>query len=218
MMHHSSSDMLELINNLLDVAKIESGKFQIFKEVSNIKQVVSDRLLMYKVAAEDAKIKLVSAISKDVPDEASFDSRTISQVLNNLLSNAIKFSNSGGKIVVKVLLHKMGQDVKKEAGDDEMEWFLEKSQVDFTKLPDSLFVAVTNSGVGISPEGISQLFIKFSQIRNVFTQTKGTGLGLAIVKSIVESHGGVVGVESEENKGATFYFTIPLNIAVPLKK
>ena len=218
MMHHSSSDMLELINNLLDVAKIESGKFQIFKELSNIKQVVSDRLLMYKVAAEDAKIKLVSVISKDVPDEANFDSRTISQVLNNLLSNAIKFSNSGGKIVVRVLLHKMGQDVRKEAGDDEIEWFLGKSQVDFTKLPDSLFVAVTNSGAGISPEGISQLFIKFSQIRNVFTQTKGTGLGLAIVKSIVESHGGVVGVESEENKGATFYFTIPLNIAVPLKK
>ncbi len=218
MMHHSSSDMLELINNLLDVAKIESGKFQIFKEASNIKQVVSDRLLMYKVAAEDAKIKLVSDISKDVPDEVSFDSRTISQVLNNLLSNAIKFSAQGGKIVVRVLLHKQGQDVRKEAGDNEIEWFLGKSNFDFTKLPDSLFIAVTNTGVGISPEGISQLFIKFSQIRNVFTQTRGTGLGLAIVKSIVESHDGVVGVESEENKGATFYFTIPLNITVPLRK
>ncbi len=210
MMYHSSSDMLELINNLLDVAKIEAGKFQILKEPSNIKQVVDDRLSMYKVAAEDAKIKMVSSVNKDVPDKVNFDSRTISQVLNNLLSNAVKFSKQGGKIVVKVLLHKQGQDIKKEVGDAETGWFLDKSNFDSTKLPDSLFIAVTNEGIGISREGINQLFIKFSQVRNVFTQTKGTGLGLAIVKSIIESHGGVVGVESEENKGATFYFTIPL--------
>jgi signal transduction histidine kinase len=211
MMYHSSSDMLELINNLLDVAKIEAGKFQISKHPSSIKELIEGRILFFDTAATDAKIKIISQVASNVPDKADFDQQTISQVVNNLLSNAVKFSKENGKIIVSVMLHKQGQDIKTEQGKLGKEWFLENSKVDFTKIPDSLLVAVTDNGAGISPADINQLFIKFSQVKNMFTQKGGTGLGLAIIKSIVESHGGISGVESVEGVGSTFYFTIPLS-------
>ncbi|MCX6721263.1 MAG: ATP-binding protein [Candidatus Staskawiczbacteria bacterium] len=209
MMYHSSSDMLELINNLLDVAKIESDKFKIVKQPASIKEAIENRVKMLEVAAKDAKVELVTRIGQDVPEKVNFDRNTISQVLNNLISNAIKFTKENGKIVVRVLLHKNGQDVIKEAGDKNVTWFL-KDGIDYAKIPDSLFISVTDNGIGISPEAINELFIKFSQVRNMFTEKGGTGLGLAIVKSIVESHGGIVGVESVEGRGSTFYFTIPI--------
>jgi len=210
MMYHSSSDMLELINNLLDVAKIEAGKFQISKQPSSIKEVIESRLLFFQTAAKDAKIKIVSQIAANVPEKVDFDQPTISQVINNLVSNAIKFSKEKSDIVISAMLHKKGGDIQVEAGSAGAGWFLNNSKVDFTKIPDCLFITVTDNGVGISPADIDQLFVKFSQIKNMFTQKGGTGLGLAIIKSIVESHGGIAGVESVEAKGSTFYFTIPI--------
>lgn len=211
MVYHSSSDMLELINNLLDVAKIEAGKFQIFKQPSSIREVIDNRLLFFQTSAKDAKLKIVSEIADNVPEKVDFDQHTISQVLSNLLSNATKFSKEGGKIVVRVILHKKGQDIKIEGESLNTQWFLKNSKVDFKDIEDSLFVAVTDNGVGISPANLNQLFVKFSQIKNIFTQKGGTGLGLAIIKSIIESHGGMVGVESVEGQGSTFYFTIPVD-------
>ncbi len=210
MMYRSSSDMLELINNLLDVAKIEAGKFKIFKQPSSLKEIIDNRIMFFQTSAKDAKVKISSELSDNLPEKANFDQNTIAQVLNNLISNALKFTKENSKIVVNALLHKTGQDIKIEAQKLKTGWFLENSKVDFTKIPDSLFVAVTDHGIGISLEDISQLFIKFSQLKNVFTQKAGTGLGLAIIKSIVESHGGIVGVESVEGQGSTFYFTIPI--------
>lgn len=210
MIYHSSSDMLELINNLLDVAKIEAGKFQILKQSSSIKEIINDRLLFFQTPAKDAKVKIISKFSENLPEKIDFDRHTISQVLNNLISNAIKFSKEGGKVIVCSIFHKNGQDLIKDEVLDNS-WFLNNSKVDFKKLPDSLFIAVTDNGVGISQEGINQLFVKFSQLKNMATQKGGTGLGLAIVKSIIESHGGIVGVESIEGEGSTFYFSIPIN-------
>ena len=210
MIYHSSSDMLELINNLLDVAKIEAGKFQIFKQPSNIKEIISSRIILFKTAAEDAKVKIISGIKEDVPDKIDFDKNTVSQVLNNLISNAIKFNKENGKIIINAFVHKKGSDIKTEI-ESFNKTFLNNSNVDFTKITDSLFVAVTDTGAGISPVDMDQLFIKFSQLKNMFTQKGGTGLGLAIIKSIVESHGGIVGAESAENEGSTFYFTIPIS-------
>jgi len=210
MMYHSSSDMLELINNLLDVAKIEAGKFKIFKQPSSIKELIESRIVFYQTSAKDAKVKIISHFEDNVPDEVDFDQQTISQVLNNMISNAIKFSKQNSKIIISVILHKKGQDIKTEAGDFNATWFLNNSNIDFTKIPESLLVAVTDKGIGISPVDISQIFVKFSQLRNMFTQKGGTGLGLAIIKSIIESHGGIVGVESIEGQGSTFYFTIPI--------
>lgn len=211
MMYHSSSDMLELINNLLDVAKIEAGKFQIFKQPSNINEIIEGRVLFFQTAAKDAKLKIISQFADNLPEKVNFDQGTISQVLNNLLSNAIKFSKENSNVVISAMLHKNGHDIKTEVENLDAARFLRNSKVDFTKIPDSLFVAVTDSGVGISSPDIGQLFLKFSQVKNMFTQKGGTGLGLAIIKSIVESHGGIVGAESVEGEGSTFYFTIPID-------
>lgn len=214
MIYGSSSDMLELINNLLDIAKIEADKFELRKEKSDIKKLVESRIMFFGTSAKDAKIELLSIIGKDIPSLVEFDPHTISQVLNNLLSNAIKFTGENGKVIIQVLFHKKGNNLEQEAKEAGIEWFIEKN---FQDIADSLVVAVTDNGIGISPDQIGRLFNKFSQAKNVFVQKGGTGLGLAITKSIIESHGGTVGVESIEGKGSTFYFNLPVDNLVEIK-
>ncbi|KKP32176.1 MAG: hypothetical protein A2312_01000 [Candidatus Staskawiczbacteria bacterium RIFOXYB2_FULL_32_9] len=207
MIYHSSSDMLQLVNNLLDMAKIEAGKFDLVKQNSDIKETVKSRIMFYQVASKDAEVSISSFFSKDIPDKVEFDPRTISQVLNNLVSNALKFNKKQGTIEIQVLLHKKGQSILKEAEENQIKWFMKEDILD---IKDSLFVAVSNTGQGIAKDQMNKLFNKFSQVKTVFTKEAGTGLGLAITKSIIESHGGVVGAQSIEGEGATFYFTLPI--------
>ena len=208
MIYSSSSEMLELINNLLDIAKIEAGKFQLMKQKSDIKKIIESRILFFDIAAKDAKVKITSQFGKDIPDNVEFDPHTISQVLNNLISNAIKFTKENGIVTVQALLHKKGESLEKEAKNSGINWFIKNNMAD---MPDSLLVAVTDNGIGIPADQIDKLFNKFVQAKTTFVQKGGTGLGLAITKSIVDSHGGVVGVESIEGKGTTFYFTLPIS-------
>jgi signal transduction histidine kinase len=208
MIYGSSSDMLELVNNLLNIAKIEAGKFELRKEPSNIKETINSRVVFFEALAQDAKVSIKSQLSPDLPNKIEYDPHTISQVLNNFISNAIKFNKENGQITVQALLHKKQNSLIKEAGEASINWFINKDiQVD----QDSLFVAVTNTGLGISDDQIGKLFNKFFQVKTEFAQKGGTGLGLAIAKSIIESHGGMVGVQSTKGQGATFYFTIPIN-------
>ena len=208
MMYGSSSDMLELINNLLDVAKIEAGKFELIKQPSDIKEIIKWRISFFGIAAKDAKIKLTSQFAKDLPGKVEFDPHTISQVLNNFISNALKFNKENGSIVIQAISHKKGESLKKEAEESGINWFIRK---EMPEIPDSLLIAVTNTGHGIATEQIGKLFNKFFQVKSVFAKKGGTGLGLAIAKSIIDSHGGVVGAESVEEQGVTFYFTVPIN-------
>lgn len=207
MVYGSSSDMLELVNNLLDMAKIEAGKFQILKQKTDIKTIIEKRILFFDIAAKDAKLKLESSLGKNIPDDVEFDPHTIPQVLSNFISNALKFTKEGGIITVQALLHKNGESLQKEAKDANISWFLKN---DMRELQDSLVVAVTDNGIGIAPDQIGKLFNKFVQAKTDFVQKGGTGLGLAITKSIIDSHGGTIGVESVEGKGTTFYFTLPI--------
>lgn len=206
MIYGSSADMLELIGNLLDIAKIEAGKFAIVKQKSNIKKTIESRILFFDIAAKDAKVKLQSQFGKEIPESVDFDPHTISQVLNNLISNALKFTKENGNIFVQAMIFKKGESLQKTAQEAGVKWFVKKDILD---VADSLVVAVTDSGVGIAPDQINKLFNKFVQAKTDFVKG-GTGLGLAITKSIVESHGGIVGAESEVEKGSTFYFTLPI--------
>lgn len=209
----SSSNMLVLVNDLLDAAKIESGKFEVLKKPSDIKKIIQRNADMFDATANNAKIKLLNTIDPKIPVSIEFDEERIAQSLGNLVSNSIKFTPEGGHIKVQALLHKSGNALKKEADDIGVEWFV--SEEDYPNLGDKNFViiAVTDNGVGISEEDRLQLFNKFKQLQNTTSNNKkGTGLGLSIVKGIINAHGGEVGVKSKPGIGSTFYFTIPINI------
>ena len=212
LIQHSSSEMLELVNDLLDVAKLEAGKFEINKETGSIKQVIDNRVNFYKTLAQDAKVTLGTKLAADLPD-LSFDSKRIVQVLNNLISNALKFTKIGGSVIVQALIHRKDQDLKTEASQADIKWHIMDTEGKLAALPDSLILGITDTGIGISDSTKRQLFNKFKQFRSSAVsdpEIKGTGLGLVIAKGIVEAHQGVIGVDSQEGVGSTFYFSLPL--------
>lgn len=212
MIYQNSSGMLELVNNILDLAKLEAGKFEIHKEPSDIKDIIKNRIDFFDLSAKTAKVKLHSFLDKHLPTALNFDPEGIKQVLNNLISNAIKFTKDGGAVNVFAFQHKIGRESKGKFSvlnlNDKIE--LQLSEDDFKDYPSSVVVAVSDTGIGISKEGISQLFNKFRQLEGgSVTGKKGTGLGLAIAKGIIEEHGGAIKVVSEAGIGSVFYFMLP---------
>src|SRR3989338_5378545 len=207
-----STRMLELVNDLLDVAKLEAGKFEIGKQSADIIEIIKERVNFFKTNAKFSKVALETYFDPNTPLKIEFDSSRIVQVLNNLLSNAIKFTPEKGTVSIQTLLHKKGQNIEDEAKVIGAKWFLNKNLKNINNIPNSLIVAVTDTGVGLSQDKIVQLFSKFKQFRVAIEagEKKGTGLGLVVVKGIVEAHGGVVGVASQEGVGSSFYFNLPL--------
>ncbi len=179
-----SKTLLEGINSILDAAKIESGRFIINPSTSDIKEVIEKAITTFKPQADKKQIQLIMEPFSPVP-LFEFDNLRISQVLNNLISNSLKFTPESGKIIVSVNVNK------------------EKRQ---------LIVSVSDNGMGISKNEQQDLFSKFYQIRKTPRELskKGTGLGLYIVKGIIEAHNGNIWVDSEEEKGTTISFSLPL--------
>lgn len=212
MLYDSSSSMLDLVNDLLDVAKLESGKFSIEKSSVDIKEILSERVKFFETSARDAGINIGLLVADGVPNSVSIDAKRITQVLNNLFSNALIYTLKGGTVTAVCFLHKKGQTISGEAQAVSAPWISDNMSGDTTILPDSVVVAVTDTGEGITSENIEKLFNKFTQFASSArdSEHKGTGLGLVIVKGIVEAHGGVVRVGSKLKSGSTFYFTIPL--------
>ncbi|MFZ2303312.1 MAG: ATP-binding protein [Minisyncoccia bacterium] len=212
MLYDSSSSMLDLVNDLLDVAKLESGKFLIEKNPVNIKEILSERVKFFDTSARDAGINMSLLVANGVPNSVSVDAKRITQVLNNLFSNALIYTPKGGTVTAVCFLHKKGQTISSEAKSASLPWVSDSMSGDTTVIPDSVVVAVTDTGEGIISENIEKLFNKFTQFASSArdSEHKGTGLGLVIVKGIVEAHEGVVGVGSKPATGSTFYFTIPI--------
>jgi signal transduction histidine kinase len=205
----NSASMLDLVNDLLDVAKLEAGKFQVLRKSTQIAPMIDQRLQSYKSLAEEAGNDLTSKISKDCPQEILADENKIGQVLNNLLSNAIKFTHNG-KIFISAFPLKKSEDMLAKVSSLGMIWPGLHGDVKFDK--DQLILAVTDSGVGIPEDQMNKLFNKFTQLeQGAASEKKGTGLGLVISKGIIEAHGGKIGMFSETGKGTTFYFNLPLD-------
>jgi len=203
----NSASMLDLVNDLLDVAKLEAGKFQIMRRPTNVADLVKMRIQSYTTLAADAKLALESKVEDNIP-LVSIDDNKVGQVLNNFLSNAIKFTKEG-KITVSVLILKKGESLVKKLESLGLSW---PGLKDIVPEADQLVLGVTDTGMGISEEQLSKLFNKFSQLeQTAASEKKGTGLGLVITKGISEAHGGKVGVFSELEKGSTFYCMLPLN-------
>jgi len=189
---HQSERMLNDINSLLDAAKIETGKFSVLQKDVDVKKLVDESVTLFGTTATTKKIHLSAQIDDRLP-QGFIDSNRIGQVINNLISNALKFTPENGSITVRAVYHR-------------------NQSLPTTKTNPGIMVSVSDTGIGIPPEQQGVLFSKFGQVKNKKLSPKeaGTGLGLYVSKGIVEAHGGSIFLESEEGKGTTISFTIPL--------
>lgn len=212
LIYKNSSGMLELVNDILDVAKIEAGKFEIKKQEADIKKVIEDRVNFYKAIADNSQIHLNTSFGPDIPEKMMFDIEGIEHVLNNLISNALKYSNKDKNVEVITFLHDKDKDINEEARGAKYDSINMLSK-ELNNKESSIVVLVSDNGIGIKEEDISSIFNKFKQLDtkdSIIKKQKGTGLGLVITKSIIEEHGGRVGVVSKIGVGSTFFFTLPL--------
>ncbi|KKT22067.1 MAG: Sensory transduction histidine kinase [Candidatus Nomurabacteria bacterium GW2011_GWF2_43_8] len=184
----SAWDLLKIVNDLLDSAKIESGKFEVVKEDCNIAAVLSQEIGNYKMFTDSKNIDLILDIDDSVPIIRA-DREKVIQVLNNLLSNAVKFTYKGE------ITHMADRGL---------------IRVGLRVQPKTVQIFVADNGPGIPNEIKKQLFNKFIQAReSPISNESGTGLGLVIAKGIVEAHGGKIWVEDNVPKGSVFIFTLP---------
>lgn len=179
--------MLEVVNDLLDVAKMEAGKFDVIAESGDLGEAIAERTESFRPLVSEKNLKLNLVVEGDLP-RAYFDKVRIKQVINNIVSNAIKFTQAG-EVTVRVAKEVVNGD------------------------PIDILVSVADTGIGIDPEEGARLFSRFGQlVRGRRTVSfKGSGLGLYIAKGIVEAQGGRIWYKSEgAGMGTTFYFTVPI--------
>jgi len=182
MMHDSGRDMLELLNNLLDVSKIESGKMNLNLKNDSIAGIIQKSINDNIRTANAKSIVLDYNIGDNIP-QVAFDKIHLQQVLNNLISNAIKFSFGNTHVEINV--------IRKES---------------------DVVISVKDQGQGIPSNDIHRVFLPFARTSVVSTNgEKSTGLGLTIAKRIVEAHGGNIWLSSEVGTGTTFFFSLPIN-------
>ncbi|MFZ2447894.1 MAG: ATP-binding protein [Syntrophobacteraceae bacterium] len=173
--------MLDLINDLLDVAKIESGHGFEQQAPLRLGEILERTIALMTPRAESANVAIRLALPADLP-LIQADPRNMEELFTNLISNALNYSPDGGEVVVSAV-----------------------SQGDY------LDVLVSDTGVGIDPEELPKIFDKFYRVKHPRTrQVRGTGLGLAIVRGIVESHRGFIKVESQPGIGTTFHVLLPV--------
>lgn len=182
----SSKFMRSLINDLLDISTIESGRLKLDTRSTDIVRVVEANVGLNVVLAAQKQMKLELEIVGLVP-RVDVDVRKMEQVLNNLISNAIHYAPQGTSIRVRV------------------------SRVDPVAGPAEVRISVDDEGPGITPEDVAKLFRPFGRARTVSTGgERSTGLGLAIARRIMEGHGGRIWVESEPGRGSTFFAAFPI--------
>jgi signal transduction histidine kinase/HAMP domain-containing protein/predicted transcriptional regulator with HTH domain len=176
----SGKHLLGLINDILDLSKVEAGRMELEPSTFDLDSAVSNAMTLVRERAQRHGITLGQQVDPALA-EITADERKFKQILLNLLSNAVKFTPDNGRIDVTA----------RRAGDD-------------------VVVAVHDTGIGIAPEDQAAVFEEFRQVGHHYTsKQEGTGLGLALAKRFVELHGGRIWLESEPGKGSTFTFTIP---------
>ncbi len=190
LMMSSAKSLLNIINDILDLSKIEAGKVELFNEDFRLDRVLKKAVSLYAVIATEKGLKLGLEKTSDVPENVHGDPQKLEQILKNLLYNAIKFTPSGS-VLLKVSIQ--------DSSDDRCRILFE----------------VRDSGIGIPSDVMPRLFKSFSQADSSYKKRfGGTGLGLAISKNLVEIMGGKIWAESLEGKGSSFYFTVPFTKAV----
>jgi hypothetical protein len=173
--------LLALINDILDLSKVEAGRMQLSRELVSVGDLVEDVRQTVKPLAEKQGINFSHQVAPDLPC-VFVDPMRIKQILFNLISNGIKFNHRHGSVSLEV-----------HAEGDRLLW------------------VISDTGVGIRDEDQSRLFREFERIEQQGPKPEGTGLGLALTKRLVELHGGSIGVESRAGQGSTFTVSIPVN-------
>ena len=183
-----ADNLLRLINDILDISKLEAGKYKIKEEICDIKSAIEETVAAHVPSADGKNISLDLSFGNNMPKLVRADGQRIQQVLNCMLSNAIKFTSDGG-VRVKIA-----------ALDDTDEMI-------------RLRIAVADTGIGISDSDMSKLFVRFSQVDGSDTRKYGgSGLGLVISKQITELMNGTISVQSKEGIGSTFIAEIPVKV------
>jgi PAS domain S-box-containing protein len=175
----SGKHLLSLINDILDLSKIEAGRMELEVTTFDMPQAIDDAITLMRERAGQRGIVLHAEVAESVRDIRA-DERKVKQVLLNLLSNAIKFTPAGGRVDVRA-----------------------------TQTDGSIEVSVSDTGVGIAPEDQDTVFEEFRQVGASAAKHEGTGLGLALCRKFLELHGGTIWVKSQVGSGSTFTFTIP---------
>jgi protein-histidine pros-kinase len=179
---NSGRHLLQLINDVLDLSKVEVGKMELFPESFALSKAVEEVCSNVSKMADKKDIEIRSAIAPSL-GTVTLDPQKFKQVLYNLLSNAVKFSDAGGHVAIVAEPIDAGQ----------------------------LRLQVSDTGIGIKAEDMERLFLEFQQLDSgVGRRHEGTGLGLALTKKIVDLFGGVIAVESKPGKGSTFTVTLPV--------
>ena len=176
----SGRHLLSLINDILDLSKIEAGRMELEPSDFDLPGAIDNALILVRERANRHGITLAHTVDERLGSIRG-DERKVKQVLLNLLSNALKFTPEGGRIDVRARVRNGAAEI-----------------------------SVTDTGVGIAPEDQATVFEEFRQVGTASKKVEGTGLGLAISRKFIELHGGTIGVTSTPGAGSTFAFTLPL--------
>ncbi|GAB2560396.1 GAF domain-containing hybrid sensor histidine kinase/response regulator [Spirosoma aerophilum] len=194
--HKSGNDLLTLINDILDLAKIEAGHITVLKEPVSVKAVLRDLTQLFTVVAEEKKIRLVTDLHASVPAEFVSDRLRVEQILKNLLSNAFKFTPRDGQITLSLSIETSFPTITRH------ELRQERSL---------LAISVSDTGIGIPADKQQLIFEAFQQVDGSTSRKYGgTGLGLSISRELIKRLGGEITLRSEEGKGSTFTMWLPL--------
>jgi len=188
-MLNSGKHLLNLINEVLDISRIESGHIELLPEPVLINSVIREMLESVQPQADARKIKFELINRSDIQLCVIADRQRLKQVLLNLLSNAVKYNREGGSVIIEYELM-----AETEAGTVPVR------------------ISITDTGIGIAPYNIPRLFTPFERIGAETTATEGTGLGLAVVKKLISAMNGAIGVASEPGTGSTFWIEFPMSM------
>ena len=179
--HSSGRHLLNLINDILDLSKVEAGRMELDLSTFDLPSAIANALTLIRERAQKHGIAMAQNVEPELGNVVA-DERKFKQILLNLLSNAVKFTPDGGRIDVSA-----------------------------RRQGDNIMIAVHDTGIGIAPEDQEAVFEEFRQVGSNYTsKQEGTGLGLALTRRFVELHGGRISVDSKPGQGSTFTFTLPI--------
>ena len=186
--YKTNEKVISIINDLLNIAKIEEGKFLFDMTLGNVEELINSTVGSYKKEIKDKKIKIEFLKTKEELPNVLMDANKIKMVIENIIDNAIRYNVAAGKIIISVQMAGLTEKGEKE-----------------------IMVSIKDTGIGIPEERKGEVFNKFFRADNALkVETEGSGLGLFIAKNIIDAHGGRIWFESTEGKGTTIYFTIPI--------